>query len=199
MKNKQQNKVVRWWRSAAAAVLCVVSLAALLHSLPLYAQDVEVEKAYKIKVAYIYNFARYIRWPEAAFADADAPFVIGFLGDAPFGDTLQLLAETRKVHDRHIVVRRFKTPQDYTPCQMLFVTQTVSAAELREIVDLTKGQNVLIVGESPGFAGQGAGINFFYDETDDTIGFEINVDSLKRRHLTVDARLLKLARIEGGG
>ena len=55
---------------------------------------------------------------------------------------------------------------------------------------------VLIVGETAGFANQGAGINF-YPDADNTIGFELNVDNLKRRHLMVDARLLKLARIVG--
>lgn len=184
-------------RSATAVALWLALLAVFSHPLPLHAQDPELEKEYKIKVAYIYNFARYIKWPKDTFANSNAPFVIGIIGDAPFGDTLQRLTETRKIHDRRIVVHRFKTPQDYVPCQILFLTRTVAVEELGEIANLTQGQYLLIVSESPGFASQGAGINFYFDETDGTVGFIINVDSLKRRHLTVDARLLKLARIEG--
>ena len=188
--------IARWLHPRMAAAWWFAVVVAFSIPVPAYSQDIEVVKEYKVKVAYIYNFARYIRWPKDIFANADSPFVIGILGDAPFGETLQRLAESRQIHDRRIAVRHFAAPQDYKPCQILFVTASVDDEARKEIADLTAGMPVLIVGETAGFATQGAGINFYYD-ADDTIGFEINVDSLKRRHLNVDARLLKLARIVG--
>lgn len=180
---------VAFWLPAALAVV--------FYAVPAAAQDVDSAKEYKIKVAYIYNFARYIRWPHNAFADADSPFVIGVLGNAPFGDSFQRLAESRRIQNRDIKILHFEKPQEYQPCQILFITANVDASARREIVALCGDAPVLIVGESPGFAENGCSINFYYD-VDDTIGFEINVDNLKRRGLAVDARLLKLARIVGG-
>ena len=179
-----------------AAAWLVAVVVVFLSPVPANSQDIEVVKEYKIKVAYIYNFARYIKWPKDAFENDKSPFVIGILGDAPFGDTLRQLAGSRKIFGRRIVIRRFAAPREYEPCQILFLTRTTDAEARKETVELTHGRPVLILGESAGFARQGAGINFYYD-IDDTIGFEINVDSLKRRHLVVDARLLKLARVVG--
>ncbi|MBN2292262.1 MAG: YfiR family protein [Pirellulales bacterium] len=163
---------------------------------PANSQNVEVAKEYKVKVAYVYNFARYIKWPRGTYAGADATFVIGVHGEAPFGDNLKRLAESRQIQGHRIVIQHYETPQDYKPCQILFITESVDDESRDKIVKLTKAEPVLIVGESSGFATHGAGINFYHD-VDDTIGFEINVDNLRQRHLSVDARLLKLARIVG--
>ncbi len=197
MRNRQTRTIARRMHAGEAAVWILAALAVVSCAIPAAAQDIETAKEYKIKVAYIYNFARYIRWPQNAFADGEAPFVIGILGDAPFGDSLERLAESRKIQNRSIDILRFRTPGDYEPCQILFITASANEAERREIVARSGDAPVLIVSESPGFAENGSGINFYYD-VDNTIGFEINVDNLKKRHLSVDARLLKLARIVGG-
>jgi hypothetical protein len=44
---------------------------------------------YKVKAAFILNFARFVEWPENAFATPTSDLVIGVLGrDDPFGVTL---------------------------------------------------------------------------------------------------------------
>lgn len=197
MINQQMPTIARRTNTGKAAFWLLAALAVVSCAVPAAAQDVDSAKEYKIKVAYIYNFARYIRWPHNAFADGDSPFVIGVLGNAPFGDSFQRLAESRRIQNRGIKILHFEKPQEYQPCQILFITANVDASARREIVALCGDAPVLIVGESPGFAENGCSINFYYD-VDDTIGFEINVDNLKRRGLAVDARLLKLARIVGG-
>ena len=35
---------------------------------------------YKLRAAYLYNFSKFIRWPESAFESKDSAFVIGLLG-----------------------------------------------------------------------------------------------------------------------
>ena len=144
------------------ALICLVAFALVfsLTSATVYSQEPEDSTEYKVKVAYLYNFARYVKWPQTVFVDKDAPFVIGILGEAPFGSMLDRLSQSRKIDDRRIVIKRFAAPADYTPCQILFVTQTVNAEQREEIVKRTKESPVLIVGETEGFALYGAGINF---------------------------------------
>ncbi|HEU5051094.1 MAG TPA: YfiR family protein, partial [Gemmatimonadales bacterium] len=43
---------------------------------------------YQVKAAYLLNFARYVSWPEGAFASPTAPLPICVLGADPFGNAL---------------------------------------------------------------------------------------------------------------
>src|SRR5437867_1187382 len=42
-------------------------------------------KEYQVKAVFLFNFAQFVEWPPAAFADDKSPIVIGILGDDPFG------------------------------------------------------------------------------------------------------------------
>lgn len=54
----------------------------------------------ELKVAYIYNFTRFIEWPAAP---AERPFVIGIIGDPVMARHLRLLEqEAKQVDDRPI-------------------------------------------------------------------------------------------------
>ena len=44
---------------------------------------------YKIKAVFLYNFAKFVEWPPNVFPDANTPFVIGVLGQDPFGSYLE--------------------------------------------------------------------------------------------------------------
>ncbi|MFI3187409.1 MAG: YfiR family protein, partial [Methylococcaceae bacterium] len=51
----------------------------LLLSQQVIASDVDVE--YKVKAGYLYNFTKFITWPE----DSSASFNLCIVGDDPFG------------------------------------------------------------------------------------------------------------------
>ena len=159
-----------------------------------YSRQTRPITEYDLKVAYVYNFARYFTWPKEAFADARAPFVIGVLGDDPLGRGLDDVARRKTVRGRRIEIRRFKAWKDYKTCQILFVPRTLERDILAEAVKRTRNSTLLLVGETPGFAVQGGTVNFFPGAAG-TIGFEINVDAVAQRKLRVDARLLKLAKV----
>ncbi len=48
-------------------------------------------RQYRIKAAFLYNFAKFVEWPPEAFDDEDSTLVLGVLGDDPFGAALQSL------------------------------------------------------------------------------------------------------------
>jgi len=149
---------------------------------------------YKVKVAYIYNFCRYIEWPESAFLEDESPLVIGVLGEDPFGSLLDTLAKRKKVKGRTVVVKRFRDWEQYTPCHVLFVPDTL-AGEIRQLaVRSTQQEPTLVVGETHGFAKAGGSV-YFHLDSDGTIGFEINIDAINRQQLRVNAKLLKLATV----
>ena len=99
-----------------------------------YSRQTRPITEYDLKVAYVYNFARYFTWPKEAFADARAPFVIGVLGDDPLGRGLDDVARRKTVRGRRIEIRRFKAWKDYKTCQILFGPRTLERDILAEAV-----------------------------------------------------------------
>jgi hypothetical protein len=183
---------VRWgWLSWLVGVVLLAVTAGDWHGL--LAQDSSAEqisKEYKLRVAYLYNFSRYFAWPAEAFVAAGEPFVIGVLGEDPFGVTLNKLEGKRFGEQRKITVRRFSTWEQCDPCHMLYVSSSevgLSGAE-------SGRRPLLIVSELNHGDTLGSTIRFYRD-SDGTIGFEIDLEAVKRRNLEVDAKLLKLARV----
>ena len=43
---------------------------------------------YSIKAGYLYNFSKYVQWPEGTFPTPETPFVICIVGEDPFGGRL---------------------------------------------------------------------------------------------------------------
>src|SRR3979490_119916 len=60
----------------------------------------------EIKAAFLYNFTKFIDWPAQTFANADAPLVIGVLGDSPCVEALERLVKDPKGKGRPIIVGR---------------------------------------------------------------------------------------------
>src|SRR2546430_10467223 len=66
--------------------ILIVALSVSLSGTPqAFAQtpDSRDSSEYLIKAGFIYNFAKFVEWPSAAFAQPDSPIVIGILGTDP--------------------------------------------------------------------------------------------------------------------
>jgi hypothetical protein len=80
----------------ATSFICLVNLSRgvllyaclFLVTLPALQAQPLPSLAYKIKAAFLFNFTQFIDWPAATFPVADSPFVIGVLGEDPFGPYL---------------------------------------------------------------------------------------------------------------
>ena len=165
----------------------------LWNTTPAHAQNViDPVREYKVKAVFLYSFGRYVTWPDTAFDQEDGKFVIGVAGESPISSVLHRIAATRQLADRSIEVVQDGKPEDCGRCHILFVSRKTSAQLEGELMESLQERNVLIVGESPGFASRGGCINFFID--DDTVRFEINVASAGDHGLNLNAKLLNLGR-----
>ena len=59
-----------------------------------------------MKAAFLFNFTKFVEWPESSFEDPQAPIVLGIIGDDPFGDDLERIIAGQKVQGRSLVIRR---------------------------------------------------------------------------------------------
>jgi hypothetical protein len=161
-------------------------------SLALLCGDAQPSQEYKVKAAFIYNFARFIEWPPSVFPSADAPFVIAVLGIDPFNGALEQAVNGKAVGTRRVEIRHFESVDKIGDCQILFVPVTDDASEANAIGKV-KNNHVLTIGESDSFDVNGGCLQFF--EQDNKVRFEISTDATDQSQVRISSKLLKLARI----
>lgn len=152
------------------------------------AEDVHSE--YEVKIAFIYNFTKFVEWPDSAFAGPNDPVRVVVLGHNPFGDAFALLKD-KKVKGRKIIVKHVSDIHNIGDCQILFISQS-EKWHLEEIISAIDDMPVLLIGEMDQFILHGGMIKFV--AVGNKIGFEINNSAARRVRLKISSQLLKLAR-----
>lgn len=147
---------------------------------------------YELKAAFIFNFAKYIRWPASSTAEVNKPFVIGLIGKDPFGSVLDDAMRGQNVDSRVVVVKRFARIDDIVNCDILFVGSS-EKGNLRSIFAVSRKAPVLTVSDMDQFAENGGMINLITEAN--RIRFAINVEAVERAGLKPGSQLLRLARL----
>lgn len=147
---------------------------------------------YQIKAGYLYNFTQFTDWPTNAFSTANAPIVIGILGDDPFGKTLDELVKNEIVRGHPLVIKRLNLGDDLQSCQLLFICRN-EKEQTSALLQKLKGRPVLTVGDDEDFAKSGGMVNFVLVQK--KVKLEINPAAAEKAGLQISAKLLKLARI----
>lgn len=142
---------------------------------------------YQLKAALIYNFARFIEWPDQV-APGDA-FIICVLGQDPFGLALEAL-QRKTVKDKPIQIKRFPTLDELERCHILFVSASESD-NLPAIFGAVSGDSVLTVGDTDVFAQAGGVINLVNRKS--RVRFQINIGAGHDSGLHISSQLLRLA------
>ncbi len=156
-----------------------------------FSDDYPKPTEYEVKAAYIYNFAKFVRWPQNAFSDGSDKIHVCVLGDDPFGSSLSTI-EGKTAVDRKIGVRRIASLQNARGCEIIFISGS-EAERVRQIMKTLDSLPVLTVGDTEGFAEQGIMINFYMEKN--TVRFEINLKAATRAGLRLSSSLLRIARI----
>src|SRR6185369_17717535 len=115
--------------------------------------DTGVTQEYKVKGAFLYNFALYVEWPATAFARDNSTFTIGILGKNPFGYYLDKRAG-QSVKNRRIVVRTLAGVEEGAECQLVFISAS-ERGRLHQILSALGKTQVLTVSDIEGFAKAG--------------------------------------------
>lgn len=158
-------------------------------------RDATNSSEYLIKAGFIFNFAKFVEWPQNTFSQPDSPIVIGILGTDPFGSIIDQIVQDKKIGGRGFVVKRLKWGadlKDLKECKILFVGAS-ERAHIDELLQIVRWLPILTVGETPGFAERGGVIRLVLE--DNKVRFEVNVDAARQSGLTISSRLLTLARI----
>jgi hypothetical protein len=148
-----------------------------------------VSLEYQVKAVFLLRIAQFTDWP----ADSEQlaqPFVIGVLGQDPFGSILEQAVEGERISGRPIVVRRYAELADLAPYDLLFVAASHQQAMARLLARL-KGWQTLTVADFAGFVGRGGAVELFLDEG--RVRFRIDRDAAQAAGLVLRSQLLRAA------
>jgi hypothetical protein len=160
------------------------------------ANALENEQKRLIKAAYVYNIAKFTRWPDSTPNDLrSTPLSLCIAGE----DELGLEGLRGKVVKKQPLEIHF-IKSAYVPrnCHMLYVSTSLLASRSINYLELIQSINnfpVLTLSEIPDFARQGGGFELY--QSGGQTRFIINLGVIRRAGLEVNPRLLNLAVVIG--
>ena len=147
-------------------------------------------RAYQVKAVFLYNFSQFVEWPPTAFSSNSAPFVIGILGNDPFGSYIDETVAGENMMGHPMVVQRYHTVKDITDCHILFIN---TDDDMLQVLTALGNRSILTVSDDKNFAKKGGMIRFF--TVNNKVRLRINLSSAKAANLTISSKLLRLAEI----
>jgi len=154
----------------------------------LIAQVVEVQNLYEAQAVYLYNICKYMQWPDE---DQKGNFIIGVFSNDPIASALTKIASTRKYVNQTIEIKIFKTIEEITKTQVLFVPGK-KINSLTQIVSKIDKNTTLIISDKKGSIALGSAINFVLTE-DGKLKFELKKSNILDRGIKLNNSLEKLA------
>jgi hypothetical protein len=147
---------------------------------------------YRIKAAFLYNFAKFVDWPTEAFRAPGDPMTVCVLGRDPFGQALDDAVAGKKIGARALVVRRIAADHQTAGCHILFVSSSEPARVL-SIIAAANQPGILTIGEAGSEASEGLIINLTL--VGGKVRFEINITEAGKERLRLSSKLLSLATV----
>jgi hypothetical protein len=151
-----------------------------------------------VQAAYLYNFAKFVRWPAA---NTRPTLDICVAGQKLYVDTLTRIVAGEHIDTRSLAVRAVQRPEDTAGCDILFID--ASAKErLGTLLAATAARPTLTVSDIPGFLDRGGMVQFLVQ--DNRVRFSVDLGPVSRSGLSLSSELLKVAvavngRPSGGG
>ena len=190
MARYKQNKL---GRGISISLVACVLLALACTSRPVFAED-QSYKEDQIKAIFIYNFARFVRWPKKAFVHESSAFNFCVAGKNQVSEILRKVVEGESLAGREFKVRSITTADQLEGCHIFYLPDYVEW-HYSEIMESNSTFGILTVSDAEGFASAGGMIAL--SNHNGRIRLVINTRKLSSAKLNASAKLLGLATIVG--
>jgi len=177
--------------------LIILTLSFFAAAMPSPARaDYQPTSEYQVKAAFLYNFVKFVQWPEEKPADSNDVITIAVIGNHKFGNAFESV-KGKKVRDKKVVVKffpRFDNTEDknaFKKCHLLFICPS-EKHHLNDILEIAGKANILTVADMNGFIDDGGIIQFITQNK--KVRFQINLSAAKRAKLKIRSQLLRLAK-----
>ena len=161
----------------------------LLFAAPAIAQMDE----YSIKAGYLYNFSKYVDWPDGAVG---TKFVFCIVGDDPFEGRLDQVVAGKTTRDGKPMEVKKVGADEVKSCQIAFVSKS-EKLHIATILVAAKGANVMTVADFSSFAESGGVAGFRLEDT--KVKVDLNMVAANHAALKVSGKLQQVANLVNGG
>jgi len=148
----------------------------------------------EVKAAFLFNFIKFVEWPDSAFGSPEDPYLVSVVGNDSIEEALKGISG-KTVSGRRVVVRKVSDLPSLERCHILFVGES-EQGKVDQVLGAVKKWPVLTVADIEGFARRGGTIGFIREGN--RVKFEINDESAEKAGLKLNAKLLYLGKIVRG-
>ncbi|MES9992874.1 MAG: YfiR family protein [Candidatus Thiodiazotropha sp.] len=142
-----------------------------------------------VKAVFIYNFAKFTRWPADTWAMNEAVLRICAVGDDEMVGALAQL-NGKKVREHPVIVEPKGVTNNLHTCHLIYLAR--SRHDLTQVTtDHINSKPILTVSEIKDFSKQGGMIELY--TINGKVRFKINLQTTRDAGLDLSSRLLKLA------
>lgn len=173
-------------------ILLVLGVWAVLSAAPGAQAQSLLDREYRIKAAFLYNFVKFVDWPTEVLPEANDTISICVLSEDPVVYEALETIKGKTVKGRRLTIRRADTAKDLESCQVAFFGFS-EEKRLPQVMRTLQASSVLTVGEVDRFAQSGGIINLVVENN--KVRFEINVERAERARLKLGSQLLSLAKV----
>ena len=145
---------------------------------------------YDVKAVYLYNFGRFVEWPNHGTAAKNDTFTVCVLGQDPFGPALSTTFAAGTIDGKGVATKLVSNPTDAANCQILFISSSEDR-RLKKIIESLDKNAVLKVSDMRQFSQHGGMIQFTVEGN--KVRFEVNLTAARNVGLTLSSELLKVA------
>jgi hypothetical protein len=164
----------------------VVVVLALLMSFSglVHAQE---RPTHEIHAAMLFNFVKYVQWPNETEA---GEFVVGVIGDENVFSTLQKWYDGKPKGSKKYVIRKLASAEEAGNCQVVYVGKSKNR-DFDVVKTNTLGKSILTITDGNGLGQKGSCINF--KVIDGKLKFELNQATVNASNLKVSTQLSSMA------
>ena len=142
---------------------------------------------HEIHSAMLYNFIKYIQWPNES---DPGDFVVGVIGDENVFNTLKQWYDGKPKGSKKYVIKKLATAGEAGDCQVVYVGKSKNK-DFESIKTSITGKSVLTITDGNGMAQKGSCINF--KVIDGKLKFELNQAMVSTNNLKVSGQLSSMA------
>ena len=148
---------------------------------------------YDVKLAYLYNFTKFMNWPEQLFEHKNSPYVLCIVGNIQIKPDVVKQLQQKTSRNRPIQIRFINEHSSIDKCHVLFITRTINYRSTMQLAQNANGTGTVLVGEVPGFAQDHGIVEFILDDRN-RVRIIINLTHAHNQEVSISAQLLEVAK-----
>jgi len=142
---------------------------------------------HEIHAAMLYNFIKYVQWPNEG---EPGDFVVGVIGDENVFTTLKTWYDGKAKGSKKYVIRKLNSAAEAEGCQVVYIGKSKNK-DFDTVKASVTGKSVLTITDGNGMGQKGSCINF--KVIDGKLKFELNQATVTGSNLKVSTQLSSMA------